>query len=66
MPGWSHEAALDERRQSILALDRRQPGDPPPAAGHNELRTRFHAIEVLAEAIVEHPHAYLLGSLITM
>jgi hypothetical protein len=43
-----------------VAIDRRQSRHAPASAGHDDLDTLLHAIEVLAQAIVESANANLL------
>ncbi len=53
--GQTHEAAASKILKRIVAIDRREPRDPLPASGHDDVRAAFHSLEMLAETVVKLP-----------
>ncbi len=58
--GRADQPAADEIVERILDVSARHARDPPAAPRHNERGTPLDPIEMLAQAIMELPHADLV------
>lgn len=45
-----------ELLKRIVALHRRQPGNPLAAAGHDDLGTALDPLQIVAQTVVKLPH----------